>query len=293
MDYSDYLSAGKIAGQVRAYGLSLIKKDASLLEVTKKIEAKIKELGAEPAFPPQISCDEIAAHYCPESDDTIIFKDQVASVDVGIHVNGFIGDCAATVDLSGKYSEMVKASQEALKAAAKILQIGTPIGHIGKAIQETIESHGFRPVRNLSGHGLGQYNIHAPPQIPNYDNKDPTPLQKGRVIAIEPFATNGAGLIHEKGDASVFNIDGKKPVRIGFVRDIQKELEKFNGMPFTARQLMPRFSVAQIRYALNQFNDQGILVGHPPLVEKQKGIVTQAEDTFIIDDKVICTTKKE
>ena len=63
-----------------------------------KIEEKIEELGAKPAFPAQISCNHLAAHFCPDEDD-IIFSDQLACLDVGVHVEGYIGDNAVTVDL--------------------------------------------------------------------------------------------------------------------------------------------------------------------------------------------------
>ena len=291
MSQEDYLKAGRLAAEVREYGKSLIKKDSYLLDITEKIEEKSKSLGGDFAFPPQISCDSTAAHFCPEKDDKTILENQLVCLDIGIHVNGFIGDCACSVDLSGKNSELVKASEEALKEATKILQIGTTLRDIGKIIQQTIESFGFKPVRNLSGHGLSQWNIHDIPTIPNFDNKDETKLTKGIVIAIEPFATNGIGLIEEKGNPSVFNLTGKKSVRIGFVRGIQKEIEKLNGLPFTTRWLTNKFSEAQVRYALNQLKLLGILHEYPPLVEKQNGLISQAENSFLIDDKVVCLTK--
>jgi len=288
----DYIKAGKIAAQALEYGKSLIVKGASLLDVSEKIEAKIKELGGELAFPVQLSCDSIAAHFCPEKDDKIIFKDQLVNLDVGVHINGFIGDCACSVDLSGKNSDLVKASSEALENAAKILKIGVKLGDIGKVIEETIKKYGFKPVKNLSGHGLSEFGIHDKPTVPNYDNKDTNTLKKGMVIAIEPFATDGVGLIQEKGDASIFQLFGKKSVRVGFVRNILKEIEKFNNLPFTTRWLTDKFSANQVKYALNQLKLLEILKEYPPLVEKNNGLVSQAENSFLIDDEVVCLTKK-
>ncbi|TKJ17184.1 type II methionyl aminopeptidase [Candidatus Woesearchaeota archaeon B3_Woes] len=287
----DYIKAGRLAAEAREYGKSLIKKGSYLLDVIEKVEEKIKSSGGDFAFPPQISCDDIAAHFCPEKDDKIVLENQLVCLDIGVHINGFIGDCACSVDLSGQNSELVKASEEALKEATKILQIGTKLKDIGKTIQQTIESFGFKPVRNLSGHGLSQWNIHDIPTIPNFDNKDETTLTKGMTIAIEPFATNGIGLIEEKGDPSVFGLTGKKSVRVGFVRNIQKEIEKLNGLPFTTRWLTNKFSEAQVRYSLNQLKLLKILHEYPPLVEKQGGLVSQAENSFLIDDKVVCLTK--
>jgi|TARA_B100001971_G_C18251746_1_gene578808 methionyl aminopeptidase len=286
----EYKKAGKIAAEVLAYGNDLIKKDAPVLSVCNKIEAKIFELGAEPAFPVQLSMNDTAAHFCPEDDDKLVFTDQLVSLDVGVHVNGAIGDNACTVDLSGKHTDLVKASKEALDNAIKVIKVGVTLSEIGKAIEETIAGYGFKPVRNLSGHGLDSYNIHSSPSIPNYDSGDDTKLEKGQIIAIEPFATNGAGLIHEKGEASVFTLMGKKAVRINFVRQILKQLEGYNGLPFTTRWLTKNFSESQVRYALNQFKLLEILKEYPPLVERQGGLVSQAEKSVLVDDEAIILT---
>ena len=243
------------------------------------------------AFPVQLSLNDKAAHYCPEDDDKVILKDQLVSLDVGVHINGFIGDNACSVDLSGNNQELVKASEEALNNAIKIAKTGTKLREIGKVINETIESHGFKPVRNLSGHGLDLYDIHSSPTVPNIDDGNDAVLEKDQIIAIEPFATNGAGLIHEKGDASVYMLKGKKPVRVGFVRNILKQLESYNGLPFTTRWLTKNFSQGQVRFALNQLKQLEILKEFPPLVEKQKGLVSQAEHTLLIGEPSIILTK--
>jgi len=285
-----YKKAGKIAKESLDYGKDLIKKGTKVLDVCNKVEQKIIELGAKIAFPAQISMNEIAAHYCPEDNDETKFEEQLVSLDVGVHVDGCIGDNACTVDLSGNNSDLVKASLEALKAAIEKVKVGVKLAGIGKAIEDAIGNYGFQPVRNLSGHGLDFYNIHCPPTIPNFDTKGNEVLEK-QVIAIEPFATNGVGLIHEKGKASVFSLIGKKSVRIGFVRNIQKEIESYNELPFTTRWLTKKFSEAQVRFSLNQFKQLDILREYPPLVERQNGLVSQAEHSLLVDDEVIVLTK--
>ena len=286
----NYKKAGKIAAEALDYGRELIKKGAKVLDICNKVEEKISSLGGKPAFPVQISLNETAAHYCPEDDDKTVLGDDIVSLDIGVHVNGCIGDNAITVDLSGKNKELVKASEEALKAASEVLKLGVKLRDIGKAIQNAIEGYGFKPVRNLSGHGLDLYDIHSNPTIPNYDNEDETILEKWQVIAIEPFATDGAGLIEERGKATIFSLIGKKPVRVNFVRNIMEEVS--NGLPFTTRWLTKKFSDAQVRFALNQFKKLEILREYKPLVEKQNRLVSQAEDSFYIDDEVICLTSK-
>lgn len=291
-DIEDWRKAGKIAAQALQHGGKLIKKDASLLEVSDEIEKKIIDLGGQIAFPAQISCDHLAAHYCADPDDKTLFKDQIACLDVGVHVNGAIGDNALTVDLSGKYADLVKASREALNNAIKIIQIGTTLGEIGKTIQETISSHGFSPIKNLSGHGLDYYNIHTSPTIPNFDTGDKIKLEKGMVIAVEPFATDGAGMIYELDRANIFALINPKPVRSPFAREILKFItHNYKTLPFTTRWLSKKFGLGKTNFALRELLKNEIIKQFPPLPEKNKGMVSQAEHTLLIDDKVEILTK--
>lgn len=290
-ELESYKKAGMISAQALEYGKSLIKPGAKLLEVSELIENKIKELGGECAFPAQISCDSVAAHYCAEPDDETVFEEQVCSLDIGVHVNGFIGDNACTVDLSGKYSDLVKASEEALKEAIKTVQAGVTAGEIGKVIQETISSFGFSPVKNLTGHGLSRFNIHDKPTIPNFNTEDDTVLEKGMVIAIEPFATDGIGMIYEQDKGNIFSFAQKKPVRSIFAREVLKAIQEYGKFPFTTRWIAKKMSLAKANFGLRELLRVEAIRSYPPLVEKNKGIVSQAEKSIIIDDKVEVFTK--
>ena len=288
----DWRKAGKIAAEALEYGKGLIKKDASLLEVSDKIENKINKLGGKPAFPVQISCDYFAAHYCADPDDKTIFDNQLVCLDVGVHINGAVGDNALTVDLSGNNKDLVKASRDALNNAQKILKIGISINEIGKIIQETIQSFNFSPIKNLSGHGLDLYNIHTKPTIPNFDNGNKEKLKKHQIIAIEPFATNGVGMIYEGERANIFALKNKKPVRSPFARNILKHIEEeYKTLPFTTRWLTKKFGVGKTNLALKELLNKGIIDKFPPLPEKNKGLVSQAEKTFLIDEKIEVLTK--
>lgn len=278
--------AGKIAGQVREYGKSLIKPGASLLEVSDKIEDKIRELGAGMAFPAQISCDHIAAHYCAHPRDDIIFDKQVVCLDVGIEIEGCIGDTACTVDLSGENEKLVNASKDALEAAISIVKVGTTLGEIGKVIQTAITKYGFAPVRNLSGHGIAPYNIHTKPSVPNFDSGEKNILEQGMIVAIEPFATTGKGLIQEAGVSTIFSLIKPKPVRDPFSKKLLQYLERYNGLPFTTRWLYREFPPVKVAFALRELTRIGALHSYPPLVEVQHGIVSQAEHTLYIGDEV-------
>jgi methionyl aminopeptidase len=288
-----YLKAGKIAAEALEYGRSLVRPGESLLDVAEKIEAKIVSLGALPAFPVNISFNETAAHYTPVPGDTLKFNDELVKLDVGVHVDGFVGgDTAVTIDLSGKYTDLVKASKDALDAALKVIQVGTTLGQIGKEIEQAIVSHGFQPVRNLSGHALGEYMIHGSPSIPNYDTEDDTELEDGMTIAIEPFASTGVGLIHEKGIPYIHSMIGAKPVRNPGTRQMLMKINAYNGLPFANRWLTKDFPAFKVSFALRELNQLEILHSYPPLVERTpNAFISQAEHSVYVGDKVIVMTR--
>lgn len=286
-----YIKAGKIAAEALQYGKSLIKPGTKVVEILDKIEDKIKEMGGEIAFPAQISLNEFAAHSCSNSEDETILKDQVVKLDVGVHIDGHIADNALTVDLSGKYTDLLKANEEALEEALKIIKPGVPLKKIGEKIQQVITSYGFSPIKNLSGHGLGEYDIHTKPSIPNFDNGNENVLEEGMVIAIEPFASLGAGVVQESSPATIFTLIKEFGVRDPITRNILKEIKTYNGLPFAKRWLERKFGVPKTNFALRILTRTGCLDQHPPLFDQARGIVSQFEHSVIVLEELIVFTK--
>ena len=290
----DFLSAGELAGQVRSFGKSLIKKNASYNEVIAKINQKIKELGAIPAFPPQIALNDVAAHFLPQPDEDIIFNDEVIKLDIGVCYQGAIGDCAITIDLSGKHQSLVDAAEAALLAAESIIEVGLPICKIGKVIEETIAAKGFTSIKNLSGHGLGEYQIHTSPRIPNYDDKSKAIIKPGMTFAIEPFATDGKGLIYDAGNPTIFSYFKSRPVQNSLARSLLGPIKAFNGLPYCIHDLMGKgLSLIEVKTGLNALLEAGVIVGYAPLVEEAHGLVAQAENSVLVDEqgKIYITTR--
>ncbi len=291
-DLDKWRKAGKIAAEALEYGRQLIKNGAVIREVCDKIDQKIIDLGAKPAWPSQMGLDAVAAHSTPSDDDNSVFDNNLVCLDVGAHIDGCVGDNATSVDLSGKYKDILKASEEALNNAIKVVKIGATLGEIGRVIQETIEKHGLVPVRNLSGHGISPWVIHDAPSIPNFDTKDDRALQGDQIIAIEPFATNGAGMIYEAEQANLFSLVGKRPVRSAYAREILQFIEtNYNTLPFTKRWLVKQFGLGKTNLALNEMLRLGMLHPYPPLIEKNKGMVAVFEKTLYVGDKVEILTK--
>jgi len=286
-----YLQAGKIATEALNYGKGLIKSGAKVREILEKVEDKIIELGGLPAFPAQISLNEFAAHSCADLSDETTLKDEVVKLDVGVHIEGYIADTALTVDLSGKHTKLLEASREALENALKIVQPGVTLGEIGRVIQETITSYGFAPVKNLCGHGLGEYEIHAAPSIPNVDNGNARKLEEGEVIAIEPFASTGAGLVQESSPATLFTLVNDSGIRDPITRNMLKEIKTYKGLPFAKRWLEKKFGTPKTNFALRTLLKAGCLEEHAPLFDQNRGIISQAEHSVIVQKKPIVFTK--
>lgn len=292
-NYDKWKTAGRIAAESLDYGRGLIKKGSKVIDVCDAVDKKIFELGGKPAWPTQVSINETAAHFTSDEGDSLVFCDDLVSMDVGVHIDGFVGDNATSIDLSGKYSDIINAAKEALDAAIKTVKPGISVGEIGKAVQEAITSYGLSPVKNLSGHGISQWVIHDRPSIPSFNNNDKTKIEANKVIAIEPFVTNGVGMIAESERANIFSLVNKKPVRSPYAREILKYIEEnYYNLVFTTRWLERIFGKGKTNIALKELWRLGIIQDHPPLIEKSKGIVAVFEKSMLVtEDKVEILTK--
>ncbi len=297
MDLEKYKLAGKIASEALNYGKTLIKENTTLLEVSKKIEELIEKKGAKISFPVQLSINNIAAHYTAFPDDISVFKTgDLVKLDIGTHVEGHIGDTALTIEVSTKNnSDLIKASKEALEAAIRLCKPGTKVHMIGEAVSSVIESYGFKPIKNLSGHKLDIYTLHSNLSIPNYNNNNKTELEEGMVLAIEPFASTGVGLVKEGKPSSNFRMHNPKAIRDTMTREILKYIqENFKTLPFAKRYLTTKFSLAKVNFALTNLKKEGIIYEYPQLPEKEENsLVSQHEHTVCVTDKPVVLTKQE
>jgi methionyl aminopeptidase len=129
----------------------------------------------------------------------------IIKLDCGTHVDGYVTDNATTVDLrDGENSLLCAASKMALENAISVMGPGASLTEVGRQVETTIESLGFKPVRNLCGHGVARYTIHCAPSVPNYADPKAPRLRANQTIACEPFASDGKGFIDVDGVAEVF-----------------------------------------------------------------------------------------
>lgn len=273
-----YRSAGRILAEVLAEARPRVETGASLLDVANFVEDAIRSKGGQPAFPCNISLDRNAAHYTPSPKDLSTFGESMVKLDIGVHVDGYIADAAITIDLSG-HDKLTEASKAALEAALDIVRPGANTAQIGKVIEETITGYGYRPVYNLTGHGLSRYQAHDEPAVPNKAMEKGTVLKEGDVIAIEPFATNGSGRISEGPINEIYGFSAPRPVRLPAARSLLKEItENYRTLPFARRWLKGE----RAEYALMLLLRSGAVHPYPVLWEVEGSLVSQAEHTVVI-----------
>ncbi|MBO4569268.1 MAG: type II methionyl aminopeptidase [Candidatus Methanomethylophilaceae archaeon] len=275
-------TAGKVAGAARELGLSMVKEGVKLYDVAQEVEGYIREHGCGLAFPCNISINEVAAHYTPSCTDKKVFKlGDVVKVDCGAHLDGYVGDTAGTVEVgTSAYSSLIEASKNARNTVAEFIGDGIPLSEIGKAVEMTIGRMGFVPISNLCGHQIEPYNLHAGLSVPSYDNGSKETVKSGMVVAVEPFATNGAGEVRngKPGNIVRYVRDRKiaDPKAVEFVEYVKEEFSTF---PFCARSCDFPDAEKHVKTLVRH----GVLSSYAELVEAKGGIVTQHEYTFYID----------
>jgi len=279
-----YKKAKQVSDEVKELARDLVKDGVKILEVAEKVEKRIKELGAKPAFPLNISINEIAAHYTPDIDDTTTLKEgDLVKIDIGTQVDGYIWDRAFTVCIGEKTHPLIEVSEKALEEALKLIKPGTKVCEISEVVEDTVLNYGFNPVRNLCGHGLSRFNQHDLPTIPNGKNTIQTEIKEGQVIAMEVFVTDGVGLVKESFPVLIYKFKQQKPVRLPEARKIlNMAMNEFNYLPFAKRWLAGKIPKIKIDFALKELVEVGALIDYPILKEESNRPIAQTEETVIV-----------
>jgi methionyl aminopeptidase len=201
----------ELAAEIRP-GLTTREIDQLGAAIIKKYRARSAFLGYR-KYPCHlcISVNEQVVHGLA-SDRRVQFGD-IISLDVGIVLNGFIGDTARTVAVGGcdvLSQRLMDVTEQALYEGIAQALAGNRVADISRAIQNHVESNGFSIVREFVGHGVGR-SMHEDPQVPNYVDGKPSPkLRPGMTLAIEPMVNAGASAVEILSDNwTVVTKDGK------------------------------------------------------------------------------------
>jgi len=289
-DIRSYIRAGWIASRVKERAAKEVKPGARMLDIANSLESYIVELGGMPAFPVNISINSEAAHRTAYlGEESVIPEESVVKVDIGVHVNGFIADTAITLDFSGRMAQLVEAVNDALEKALKHVKPGVRVSDVGALIERAIRSKGFKVVRNLSGHSLDRYVVHAGETVPNYrETLNLSRFRTSSAYAIEPFASTGRGLVSSEKRVYIYAVrrvdieQGAREVRV-----LEKVHRKVRTLPFTERwfpELVSELGLQGFRETLSELVKRGYLIAYPVLSDVPGSYVAQAEETVLILD---------
>ena len=282
-----YEEAGRIASKVRERMKGFVKEGMRIIEICEKAEEAIRRMGGEPAFPCNVSVNEVAAHYTsPPGDERIIPKGSVVKIDIGVHVDGYIADTAVTVCFNSDYEDMVQASHVALETAIRTIRPGISTSELGSKIQSVIESRGFKPISNLTGHQIGRYMIHAGKSLPNVSHISFRKIHEGEVYAIEPFVTTleAEGRVTEGDESHIFRFLKRKNVRLRESKNLLRFIERnFKTLPFAERWLKKYGSIDLYKPAFTELLESKCLIAYPVFIEESGKWVVQSEHTVYID----------
>ena len=280
-----YRKAGKIAKAARNYGASKVKEGVTLLEVAEAVEEFIRKQGGQPAFPINLAINDTAAHFTPAHDDKTKFeKGDVVKIDVGVHVDGYVGDTAVTVEVdTHHWGDLIRSTKEALDTAIELMKPNTKLDDVGAAIQRVIEAFGYLPVENLTGHSMERYKLHAGLSVPNVMGDGSGSVKLWDVVAIEPFATNGAGRVDGKKSGNIYRLVRPRQVAGKELNAMLGYINKnYSSLPFSERWCFKFDKKSKQR--IKKLLKTGVIHSYPILKDVGEGIVAQCEHTVLITE---------
>jgi methionyl aminopeptidase len=278
-----YKKAKKISDEVVRYAKSLKFENATALSIAETIENLIFQHKGKPAWPVNVCLNDVAAHFSPLDNTLVLRQGDLVKIDIGVHADGYICDQAFTVCVGEKTHPMITAAEKALDEALKVLKKGVKVCEVSAVIEDTVKSFGFNTIRNLCGHGLDRYVVHAPPTIPNTKNEIQDEIA-AQAIAIEVFATDGVGWVKESEPVTIYQFRQDKPIRMWEARKIlEKAKVQFEGLPFSPRWT-PDIPKLKFDMAIKQLVETDSLIQYPVLREESGRPVAVAEATALLFD---------
>lgn len=278
--------SGRILREAREEMKVFVRENMPIIEVCEKAEGLIKRKGGKPAFPCNVSINEIAAHYTsPPGDKRRIPENSLVKVDIGAQVDGYVTDTAVTICFNHELKDMVNTAEQALKKAVENLRPEMPTSKLGALIEQAIKSRGYKPISNLTGHQVGRFLVHAGTSLPNVAHVSFSKVKLGETYAIEPFVTvqNAAGKVINSEEVTIFRFVRQKSLKNPYAKRLLEHIEEnFRTLPFAERWLQGVIPQEHFREAFKELLLSKAVMGYPVFIEASGKPVAQAEHTVLI-----------
>jgi methionyl aminopeptidase len=281
--------SGKILRETREEMRGYVKENMPIIDVCEKAEGLIRKKGGKPAFPVNVSIDEVAAHYTsPPDDKSTIPVGSTVKVDIGVQVDGYVTDTAFTAAFSAEGRSMTVTAEYALKTVIDNIHGEMSLGNIGTLAENAIKNRGFKPISNLTGHSVGRYLIHAGTSIPSISGFNPHKVKAGEIYAIEPFVTlpDAIARVDDSPHTTIYRFLKAKSLKTDAGKKIAKYIEtNFRTLPFAERWLIGVAPKGQHKAAFNELLSSKSIMSYPVFIEASKKPVAQAEHTLLIKEE--------
>lgn len=286
-EWEKWRRAGVVAKDALDIARRMIEPDVKVLDIVEAVEKHILENATGIAFPCNVALNHVAAHYTsPLDDETVIQEGDLVTIDCGAHIDGCISDSAFTVALNQDHQDLVKAAEDATTVAIKMMRPGAKLNTIGALIEDTIQSAGFQPVKQLSGHQLQEYELHSNKQVPCVSGKSEVLVEAEEVYAIETFASTGSGNVSDLPNPLIYQLlPIRVPVRFrGSKKFLAIARRKYQEFPFAERWVAKEMKNAELKMAIRELRQNGALIAHNILAEDKGELVSQHEHTVIVTE---------
>lgn len=299
--YNEARIAAEAHRQTRQYMQNYIKPGMTMIQICQELETRSRMLIGENglkaglAFPTGCSLNHCAAHYTPNAGDTTVLgKDDVCKIDFGTHINGRIIDCAWTVSFNPKYDKLLEAVRDATNTGIREAGIDVRLCDIGAAVQEVMESYEVeidgktyqvKPIRNLNGHSIDPYRIHAGKTVPIVRGGEATRMEENEFYAIETFGSTGRGSVHDDMEVSHYmkNYDvSHVPLRLAKSKQLLGVINQNFGTLAFCKRWLDRLDQTKYLMALKDLCDKGIVDPYPPLCDIKGCYTAQFEHTIVL-----------
>ena len=278
--------SGRILRETREELKDFVREDAPVIDICERAEHLIRQKGGKPAFPCNVSINDVAAHYTsPPADKKKVPEKSIVKVDIGAHVDGYVADTAVTVCFDPDLGGLVETAETALRKAVESIEPGISTSKLGTIIENTIKSRGFKPISNLTGHQVGRFRVHAGTSLPNVSHLLSSKIKLGAVYAIEPFVTlkNAAGRVEDDKESTIFRFVKSRSQRSRHGKQLLKYVEEnFRTLPFAERWLQNVVPDECYHEAFKELLRSKAIIDYPIFVEASRKPVAQAEHTVLI-----------
>jgi len=270
-----------------AFGDSLIEAEV------KKVFTKDKKMEKGVAFPTCLSVNNVVGHYSPlKSEDAQLKAGDLVKIDLGCHIDGFVGLVAHTAVVGGAKAEgrkadVVLAAYNAIQASLRLLKPGNLNYQVTDVVAKSCEAFKCSAVEGVLSHQVNKFFLDGNACIINketFEQKvEDYEFKVNDVFVLDVIVSTGAGQPKEselrttvyKRDINRNYVLKSKAART-FFNDV---LTKYPVLCFSQRSFEDEITA---KIGVKECLEHELLNAYPVLLEKSDELVAHFKYTVLM-----------